>query len=117
MSKSVANRSGKGSSENSVPKTDFKKLWFSDFYTDPNNVNNFFRLQVTNINGKPFVGITKMFFNEQTQQNIFTNKNLFMPAKAWTELKFQIGNVDRVLNETLTSLSMYIYYKNFNRVY
>ena len=114
MSKSIANKAGKGSSENNF-KTKFQNLWFSDFYTDPNNVNNFFRLQVTNINGKPFIGITKMFFNLETQQNIFTNKNLFMPASAWNDFKNQIGNVDRVLNETLTSLSMQIKCKTFIR--
>ncbi len=106
MSNKVETQVGRGSQARGYQKIpeDFQQVWFADFYKEQNS-NNFYRLQATFINGKPYVGFSKLYSNSNGEA-VFTKKNMFMPAEGIALLKSQLVAVEEILSRTLTNLGM-----------
>ena len=102
MNSSFASQVGKA--EKAV--SHFEDLYKNDFYKDSSNKTSY-RAQVTRINGKLFVGITKMFDTKAGRQ-LYTKKNFFMPIEVYNEFQKELWNIDNTLSQCLTNLSMQI---------
>ena len=88
------------SSMSNQPKADFKKLFSLPFCED---VKKRYTMEVTTINGSPYVNMAAYFLGQDNEWKQDRKKNYFMSAKVFELLFVKWGNVSKRIRDQLTS--------------